>query len=128
MWIKTFCDTTQPSCFGPCNAHPYNITVRISLKCSETLVNVPKSPVKTLHGFLLTKQPSLNITKNPVLHIMLWQNFIDFNCQVEHRQSRQQMQELNRKIQPLLSCGVHLKGTKFCKLSRLVLITFIFCL
>lgn len=56
-WVmrgKTSHETTQPSCLDPCNAHPQNETVKISLKCSETLFNIPKSPVKTLHGFLLT--------------------------------------------------------------------------
>lgn len=74
-WVKTLREATQPSCLGPCNAHPYNATVQISLKCSETLLIVSKSPIKTLHRLLLTKQPSPNINKNLVLYIMLWQNF-----------------------------------------------------
>lgn len=66
LWDKT------TSCLGPCTA--FNATVQISLKCSETLLNVPKSPVR-MSQIPANKTSLSDINKNPVLHIVLWQNF-----------------------------------------------------
>jgi len=131
-WVKTSCETTQPSCLGPCDAHRYNATVQMSLKCSETLLNVPKLPVKTLHRFPLPKQPSLNLNKNPVLHIMLWQNFhwlqLSSTTQTTVMTNNKRRSSNARSSCSYLTECSYNEQTTFCKLSRLVLMTFIFCL